>query len=180
MSSHSQEMNEGVVVQELVGLTDKEQTEQIAEQLSKVFNLYSPLKNEDINIKDIYDKRPLPEFRPYVVYQKIMSTKNKILTVIGDVHMKLITFCAEELSQSGNKREYPDIYKMEIVTPAPKVYPPQKTSDLRKISGTLSFSKIFEKIIAEVMLEDMKPSRDPSQYGTKYRCLYPTLVNTKY
>ena len=54
---------------------------------------------------------------------------------------------------------------MEIVTPAPKVYPPQTSKDLRKIAGTFNFSKLFEQFLAEVMVEDMKTVRDPSQYG---------------
>ena len=56
---------------------------------------------------------------------------------------------------------------MEIVTPAPKVYPPQSASDLRQISGTLNFSKIYEKFLAEVMICDMKPTSDTSQYGNE-------------
>ena len=43
--------------------------------------------------------------------------------------------------------EYPDSYKLEIVT------------------GTPNFSRIFEKFLAEIMINDMKNSRDPSQYG---------------
>ena len=82
-------------------------------------------------------------------------------------------FCAEEIyfplsnvySRAVAFDEYPDIYKVEIVTPAPKVYPPQSIKDLRKIAGTPNFSRIFEKFLAEIMIEDMKPSRDPSQYG---------------
>ena len=87
--------------------------------------------------------------------------------------MKVIKFCAEEISfplsdiydRAVSHGEYPDLYKMEIVTPAPKCYPPQTAKDLRKISGTLNFSKILESIIAEYMVGDMRPSRDPSQYG---------------
>jgi hypothetical protein len=63
--------------------------------------------------------------------------------------------------------EYPDIWKLETVTPAPKVYPPQTANDLRKISGTLNFSKIFEKFLAEAMISDMKATSDPSQYGNE-------------
>ena len=33
---------------------------------------------------------------------------------------------------------HPDIFKLEIVTPAPKVHPPQKMKDLRKISGLVT------------------------------------------
>ena len=59
------------------------------------------------------------------------------------------------------------LWKIETVTPAPKVYPPQSPNDLRKISGTLNFSKIYEKFLAEVMISDMTPSSDPSQYGNE-------------
>ena len=66
-----------------------------------------------------------------------------------------------------NSGEYPDIWKMEVVTPAPKKFPPETPNDLRKISGTLNFSKIFEKFLAEVMISDMRPTSDPSQYGNE-------------
>ena len=87
--------------------------------------------------------------------------------------MTIIKFCAEELSfplcdiytRSVLYGEYPDIYKLEIVTPAAKVYPPRTVKDLRKIAGTPNFSKIFEQFLAEIMIEDMKLTCDPSQYG---------------
>ena len=173
MSSHSAEKNEEIIVQELHGLDDNVQVEKIADQFSQVSHGYSPLKTEDIEIESESDDRPPPEINPYIIYLKIMSIKKKTSTVLGDVPMKVIKFCAEELSfplsdiytRAIMSGEYPDIYKLEIVTPAPKVYPPQTTKDLRKIAGTPNFSKIFEKILAEVMLEDMRPTRDPSQYG---------------
>ena len=87
--------------------------------------------------------------------------------------MKIIKFCAEELSFPLSDvfshaillGEFPHIYKLEIVTPAPKVFPPETTKDMRKIAATFNFSIIFEKFLAEVMIEDMKKSRDHSQYG---------------
>ena len=89
--------------------------------------------------------------------------------------MKIIKFCAEDLSfpltdvysRALSHGEYPNIYKLEIVTPAPKVYPPRSAKDLRKIAGTPNFSRIFEKFIAEILIEDMSISRDPSQYGNR-------------
>ena len=136
-------------------------------------NEYSPIMKEDIDVESIRDTRPLPDINPYVIYLKIMGVKKKTSTVTGDVPMKLIKFCAEDMSfplaeiyeRAIKHGEYPNVYKYEIVTPVPKTYPPQTCKDLRKISGTPNFSQIFEKIIAEVILEDMKPSRDPSQYG---------------
>ena len=47
--------------------------------------------------------------------------------------------------------EYPDSYKLEIVTPVPKCFPPQVTTDLRNIAGTPNFSRIFEKFLTEIM-----------------------------
>ena len=60
---------------------------------------------------------------------------------------------------------YPNLFKQELVTPVPKVYPPERLKDLRKISGLINIAKITDKILGEFMIDDMAPSRDPSQYG---------------
>ena len=49
----------------------------------------------------------------------------------------------------------------------PKIFPPEKLKDLRKISGLLNFSKIADKVIAELLTEDMAEKRDKSQYGNQ-------------
>ena len=133
MSSHNSEKEEDTAVQEMLGIPDEVQAEKIADQFSHISNLYSPLKTDDINLKNIVDERPPPEINPYLVFLKIMSHKKKTATVIGDIPMGLIKFCAEEISfplsdvysRAVAFGEYPDIYKVEIVTPAPKVYPPR-------------------------------------------------------
>ena len=173
MSSFKGLKDEETVVQELIGQPPQVQVEKIADQFSQISQLYSPLESQKINLDGISDDRPLPEINPYLIYLKIMSIKKKTSTVTGDIPMKLIKYCAEELSfplydiylRALVFGEYPDVYKVEIVTPAPKVYPTETLKDLRKIAGTPNFSNIFEGILAEVMIEDMKPTRDPSQYG---------------
>ena len=101
--------------------------------------------------------------------------KNGKATVFGDVPMKLIKMFAYELSyplsniftrccQAG---EYPNLWKVETVTPVPKQFPPEEIKHLRKISGTLNFSKIFEKFLAESIIEDMSAKIDPCQYGNQ-------------
>ena len=72
----------------------------------------------------------------------------------------MISFCV-------NEGIYLDIWKIESVTPVPKVFPPEKLHDLRQISGLLNCSKIADKIIGEMVIEDMKPTRDPSQFGNE-------------
>ena len=101
--------------------------------------------------------------------------KNNTATVNGDIPINVIKMFSHELSfplsdiykRCCKSGEYPNIWKLEIVTPAPKKYPPETPKDLRKISGTLNFSKIFEKFLAEVIISDMAPKSDPSQYGNK-------------
>ena len=63
--------------------------------------------------------------------------------------------------------EYPNIWKIEIVTPVPKVNPPKELKDLRKIAGTKNISKIFEKYICKIIIEDMAKYADKSQFGCK-------------
>ena len=46
-----------------------------------------------------------------------------------------------------SRGEFPDIWKSEMVTPAPKVYPPPTVNDLRKISGLTNLSKTAEKVL---------------------------------
>ena len=55
---------------------------------------------------------------------------------------------------------YPDLWKVEMVTPVPKVHPPEKLEDLRKISWLINCSKVTDKLIVELVMEDMKPTLD--------------------
>ena len=173
MSSHGQK--DEVVVQELAGLPVEEQVENIADKFSEISNLYNPLKREDIAFQQISNKKDPPRVEPYDILRQIKKSKMKASTVTGDIPMKLIkavdVFICEPLSnilkRSLSHGEYPDKWKVEYVTPVPKVHPTQSIKQLRKISGTLNFSKLYEKILCEVMLIDMKNHKDPSQYGNE-------------
>ena len=80
----------------------------------------------------------------------------KCATVLDDIPMRIIQTFSYELSTPLAhvinccllEGTHPTIYKTEVVTPAPKVFPPQKIKDLRKIAGLKNFSKIMEKTIA--------------------------------
>ena len=69
------------------------------------------------------------------------------------------------INTSIRRGEYPQIYKYEISTPIPKNYPPKDLTEIRNISGLLTFDKIMESLLAELIITDMKPLSDPSQYG---------------
>ena len=49
----------------------------------------------------------------------------------------------------------------------PKVFPPEKLTDLRRISGLLSFAKITDKIVGDMIIDDMAATRDKSQFGNE-------------
>ena len=96
-------------------------------------------------------------------------------TVKGDFPAKLIKIFAAYLADpftdivnaSIAQGRYPQIYKYEVSTPVPKIYPTENTDQLRNISGLLNFDKTMEKLIAELMISDMKSKLDPSQYGNE-------------
>ena len=99
----------------------------------------------------------------------------KAATLEGDLPVRLINEFSEELSVLLSHLVssclaggiYPDLWKIEFVTPVPKIYPPEKLTDLRKISGLLNFSKIADKFIAELLAEDMANKRDKAQFGNQ-------------
>ena len=93
----------------------------------------------------------------------------------GDVPWRIICEFSVELSfplsniynTGTEKGEWPNIWKYEIVTPVPKIYPPNTVEDLRKISGTKNFSKVYEALLSDTLIEDISPTLDPSQYGNQ-------------
>ena len=95
------------------------------------------------------------------------QTSNSLQNVklCKEFNIELATPLADIFNCSLEQGIYPSQWKIEYVSPAPKVYPPKSTSDLRKISCTKAFSKIFEKFISEWILEDMTPVLDKSNYG---------------
>ena len=60
---------------------------------------------------------------------------------------------------------FPQMWKVEYVTPIPKVVNPTSISQMRKISITSDFSKLFENILKDMILEDSEKNFDQSQYG---------------
>ena len=135
----------------MIGLPNSVQVEKIADQFSSVSNEYSPIMEEDIDVESIMDTKPLQDINPYVIYLKIMGIKKKTSTVTGHVPMKLIKFCAEELSfplaeiyeRAIKHGEYPNVYKYERVIPVPKTYPPQICKPEENIRHTKMFSDFW-------------------------------------
>ena len=79
-------------------------------------------------------------------------------------------FCvplAHILNSCLDRGEWPSIWKIEAITPVPKVIPPKTMEQLRPISGLKVFNKITENISSDIMIKDMKDKIDPSQFGNQ-------------
>ena len=165
---------EKVIIAEIFEKTDQEQAEAIAEYFSSIPNEYDAIKNDDIEVPHFSEKQVV-QFHPSQVWLHLTKIKTNKATVRGDLPAKLIKEFAAYLAEpftdvintSLRRGEYPQVYKYEISTPVPKVFPPERIDQMRNISGLLNFDKIMEKMIAEIMIADMKPKADPSQYGNE-------------
>ena len=109
------------------------------------------------------------------MFEYLKRIKTNTSTVKNDIPAKIIKEFACELSEPFadiltcmvTRGEFPNGWKLEMVTPAPKVYPLPTVNELRKISGLMNFSKITEKNLGTFLISDMAGTRDPSQYGNE-------------
>ena len=108
-------------------------------------NVYEVLK--DLNVSKSTRKTDIPA---------------RILKYFADKICDPLTLIINNCIQQG---VWPDVFKVEIVTPVKKVPNPQDIDDLRNISGLLNLNKVMEKIICKFMIEDLKASMDPSQFA---------------
>ena len=168
------QMSHQINIDEINHLSDQEQAEIIAAKFSSIQNEYQPLKTDDIAVPP-FSAEDIPQFHPSQVWHLLTQLKTNKATVPGDFPAKLTkqfaAYIAEPLTaviNSGIRRgKYPQIYKFEVSTPVPKSYPPQNTSQVRNISGLLTFDKIMEKLVSDLIISDMRLKLDPSQYGNQ-------------
>ena len=173
ITSHDQQ-EEKVNIDEIRHLSDQAQAEIIADKFTSIPNEYNALKSEDISVPH-FSPEEIPQVEPARVWLLLSRLKTNKATVPGDFPAKLTKMFAAYLAEpltdiinsSIRRGEYPKLYKFEISTPVPKKYPPRNTSEIRNISGLLTYDKIMETVLAELMILDMKPNMDPTQYGNQ-------------
>ena len=165
---------EHIEVEDIKDLSDEEQCEQIASKFVEVSNLYEPLQRQKINFP-IFSIEETPVVSDENVSEALKSLnaakstrKNdipaKVLKRIAPVITKPLTLIINNCLQQG---VWPDIFKLEMVTPIPKVPAPKDIDDLRNISGLMNLNKVMEKIICPLIFEDMKSTFDPAQYANQ-------------
>ena len=175
MSGQDQNSCADLTVDELAGMSSIEQAEAIADHYASISNLYKPIQKEKFQDFLETEKHPPPKVAPSKVSKIIKNMNKKAAAVPGDIPMKIVRQFSEDLSkplahlinECLRQGIYPNIWKIEYVTPVPKIFPPEQLADLRKISGLLNFSKITDKVLAEFIANDMEDMRDKSQYGNQ-------------
>ena len=123
--------------------------------------------NKNINTNEI------PLVKSNEVYSKILAAKKPNSSVPGDIPKRIIQEFSRDLVQpltilinsSLKHLEYPNSWKLEYATPIGKITHPESNSDLRLISLTKFFSKVFEKFIVEWIFFIIGHKLDPGQFG---------------
>ena len=174
LTSFDQLKSEEIIVESIKELSDEEQAELIADNFAAISQEYEKLKTEDIKVP-YYSESDIPVVTEEDVINALESMDANKSNVNNDVPLRILKKFAkyiakpfaEALNASIRQGCWPDILKLEIVTPVPKVYPPKQIDELRNISGLLNLDKIAEKIISKMMIKDMKKQIDPSQYANQ-------------
>ena len=160
-----------IKVESLSHLSNKECADEIAQHFSSVSNEYLPI--DYTQLPCYLPALPAPQVEEFDVYQRIKRIKKTKSTLPIDIPDKLRKECSHFLAapltsiinNSLTQSVYPELWKNEWVTPAPKVTHPQNISDLRKISGTSDYSKLYEGYLKDWIMEDVSKNIDIGQFG---------------
>ena len=143
----------------------------IAQHFSSVSKEYSPV--DATQLPCYLPALPPPVVEEYDVYQRLVRMKKTRSTLPIDIPDKVRKECSVLLAapvtaiinNSLSQSVYPAIWKQEWVTPVPKITHPQSLEDLRKISSTSDYSKLYEGYLKEWIMEDIWQNIDSGQYG---------------
>ena len=174
LTSLDQQVSENIEVESIKDLPDIEQAEQIANKFAEVSQEYEKLNEKDIKIPTFSDN-DIPQFTENEVRNILSQIDANKTNVNDDFPAKLLKkfdrFFAKPIQNIINcsikQGKWPDIFKIEIVTPVPKEYPVKNIDHLRNISGLKNLDKIAEKLISKLIISDMKKKLDPTQYANQ-------------
>ena len=116
---------------------------------------------------------PVPLLEEFQIHKKIISAKKPNSSVPGDLPKKVVTNFSVELAAPlkiifnaiTRTAEYPRTWIIEHQTPIPKQHPPTTEDDLRNISCTPFFSKVYEAFLSDWLLPIVQPYLDPANCG---------------
>ena len=163
-----------------LNLSSNQSAEIIAEHFSRISQEYLPLDlmNLPPNIRNYLscsDQTLAPILSVHEVRTRITKAKKPNGLVPGDLPRKVVQKCGDILSVPVTKiynqitrcATFPGQWKIEHQIPIPKVSQPMDEDDLRNISKTPFFSKVYESFVGGWLLPLIKPFLDPGQFGMK-------------
>ena len=167
------DVNEQITIECLEGLPVNSAADRIAEHFASISQEYDAISPDQL--PSFLPAQPPPVLQDYQVYTELKKMKKTKSTLPIDIPYKLRNEFAAELAkpltnilnaclQTGI---YPKKWKFEWVTPVPKTKNPKVIKDLRKISCTSDYSKLFERFLKNWILEDIQADLDPAQFGNQ-------------
>ena len=153
--------------------SDLQRADEIAGFFNAISREFEPLAASDV--PSTYN-RPLPLLSCAEVENMLLKAKKPNSMVVGDLFPALVSPCAGSLSLPLTNifnaiirsQEWPIAWKREYVTVIPKKKLPESLGDLRNISCTLFFSKVFEKYVLQCAMEEV--SLKTNQFGGVKGC----------
>ena len=155
----------------------EESAEALADHFSKISQEFEPIDaskfSPALRNKILQPSESVPILEEYQVFRKIISSKKPNSSVPGDIPKKVVTSFAVELAKPVKNifnainltAEYPRQWIIEYQTPIPKQNPPSCEDELRNISGTPFFSKVYEAFLSDWLLPIVQPYLDPANCG---------------
>ena len=142
------------------GLSDAAVAEEAASYFNRISDEFEPL--DPFEIPRTYE-RQLPMLSREEIEKKLISCKKPNSRVDGDLFPCLVKRCAKSLSIPLQDiyntititSVWPVAWKKEIVSIIPKKSIPEDFSDLRNISCTLLFSKVYEAYVLTWAMEEI-------------------------
>ena len=158
-------------IESLSHLSKKECANKIAEHFSEISNEYSPIDHAQLPC--YLPALPPPQVDEMDVFKKMKQIKKTKSTLPIDIPAQLRDVCAIHLAaplttiinNSLISGIYPALWKNEWVTPAPKNPNPQGINELRKISCTSDYSKLYESYLKAWIMDDLAEKIDIGQFG---------------
>ena len=172
-SFHSAEKPETFDVRSLKpGLSEAEVAEDVATFFNRISAEFDPL--DPFQIPKTYD-RQLPMLSAAEISSKLKSCK-KASMVDGDIFPALVKSCSDSLAiplqdiynTITSTFVWPINWKREVVTVIPKKNIPRSYGDLRNISCTKLFSKLYESYVLMWAMEEIELK--PNQFGGVKGC----------
>ena len=160
-------------------LTVEESTERIAHHFAQISQEFPPLNlnllpdSVKVKVQEPTNPEDLPDIPDYEVYDKIKRSKKPRSSVPGDLPRRIVQEFGPELATPAGKifrnitktGHWPKPWRAEYGTPLQKQKNPINEDQLRIISLTSYFSKVYEQFVITWLLKYVGGQMDWGQYG---------------